>query len=171
MSKVLKVVAVVAGAVALVATGVGVFAASAKVAATAAKVAEIATVVAGVASIGAALTYKPPPARGSIAQVLIAPDAPTPFVMGEGLVGGVLRHDTAYGPTLNKVPNPYRFMAIVLSGAGPVQAVVPQVDQASISSWYSGYLHTDTRLGACPDTALVPHAAWARRRDGARTAS
>lgn len=160
MSKVLKVVAVVAGAVALVATGVGAFAATAKVAAAAAKVASIAGVVAGVASAGAALTYKPPPARGSIAQVRIAPDAPTPYVMGEGLVGGVLRHDTAYGATLNKVPNPYRFMAIVLSGAGPVQSVTPQVDQGSIPSYYSGFMYTDTRLGTCPDTALVPYAAW-----------
>lgn len=161
MSKVLKVVAVVAGAVALVATGVGAFAAAGSaLASTASSVATIASLVAGVASVGASLTYKPPPARGSIAQVLIAPDAPTPYVMGEGLVGGVLRHDTAYGPTLNKVPNPYRFMAIVLSGAGPVQAVTPQVDQGSISSWYSGFLYTDTKLGACPDTALAPYAAW-----------
>ena len=157
-----KVVAVVAGAVALVATGVGAFAAAgSKLAAVAAKVASIAGLVAGVASVGAALTYKPPPARGSIAQVIVAPDPPAPYVMGEGLVGGVLRHDVAYGPTLNKVPNPYRWLGLVLSAAGPVQAVTPYVDQGPIGGYYSGFLYTDSRLGNCPDTALTPFFAGA----------
>ncbi len=162
MSKALKVIAVVAGAVALVATGVGAFAAAgSKLAAVASKVAKIASVVAGVASAGAALTYKPPPARGSVAQVVIDPDPPTPYVMGEGLVGGVLRHDVAYGPTVNKVPNPYRFMVMVLSGGGPVQSVTPQVEQGGVSSYYyPEFLVPDYKLGTCPDTALVPHSLW-----------
>ncbi|MFZ5745284.1 MAG: phage tail protein, partial [Pseudomonadota bacterium] len=160
MSKVLKIIGTIAGAVALVATGVGAFAAAGSALASAASsVATIASLVSGVAAIGAALTYKPPPARGSVAQVIIAPDAPAPYVMGEVLVGGVLRHDTAYGATLNKVPNPYRFMALVLSVAGPVQAITPQVDQAGISSYYSGFLYADTQLGTCPDVALTPQ--WA----------
>lgn len=157
MSKVIKIIGVIAGAVALVATGVGAFAAAgSQLASVASSVASIASLVSGVAGIVSALTYKPPPARGSVAQVIIAPDAPAPCVMGEVLVGGVLRHDVAYGPTLNKVPNPYRFMALVLSVAGPVQAISPRVDQAAIGSYYSGFLYTDTQLGTCPDVALTP---------------
>lgn len=157
MAKFLRAVAVIAGAVALVATGVGAFAAAgSKLAATAASVAKIATVVGGVAGIGAQILHKPPPARGSVTQVLIAPDAPQPYVMGEGYFAGVMRHDTAYGATLNKIPNPYRFSAVVYSGGGPVQSLTPWYDLEPISSWYSGFLFATTRLGNCPDTALVP---------------
>lgn len=160
MSKFIKIVGAIAGAVALVATGIGAFAAvGSKLAATAATVAKIATVVAGVANLGAVILNKPPPARGSVTQVLIAPDAPQPYVMGEGFFAGVMRHDTGYGATLNKVPNPYRFMAVVYSGGGPVQSLIPWIDMAAPSSWYSGFAWPTTRLGACPDTALVPQ--WA----------
>ena len=157
MSKVLKVIGTVAAGIALIATGVGAFAGAA-IAATASRVATIAGLVAGVANVGAALLYKPPPARGSVTQVLIAVDPPTPYVMGEGLVGGVLRYDAAYGATLNKVQNPYRWQVHVYSGGGPVQSISPRVDQLAVSSWYSTYLYTDTQTGACPEsTALAPN--------------
>ena len=118
------------------------------------------------ATIGAALgaeaakaLIKPPPARGSVARVLIDPNAPTPYAMGEGLVGGALRHDTAYGPTIKKVPNPYRFMAIVYS-LGPVQSISPRIDFEPVSSYYNGFLFTDRQLGATPEAnALLPQ--WA----------
>lgn len=162
MSRALRVIGTIAGAVALVATGVGAFAVGAKAVAVAGQVAKIATVVGGVASVGAALTQKAPPARGSVTQVLISPDAPQPYVMGEGLFAGVLRHDTAYGATLNKVPNPYRFMPIVYSGGGPIESITPYVDQGTVSSWYSTFLYTDTQLGAVPESdALVPQFAGA----------
>jgi hypothetical protein len=78
--------------------------------------------------------------------------------MGEGYVGGVLRHDTAYGATLKKVPNPYRWMPTVYSGGGPVQSITPYVDKAAVTSWYNTYLYTDTQLGAVPESgALAPH--------------
>lgn len=158
MSKVLKVVGVIAGAVALVATGVGAFAvAGSALATTAGTVATIAGLVSGVASIGAGLLQKPPPARGSVSQVLIQADAPAPYVMGEGLFAGVVRHDCAYGPTLNKVPNPYRFIAALYCVAGPIHSITPYVDQGPVSSWYSGFLYSDTQLGTTPETnALVP---------------
>lgn len=158
MSKVLKVIGTIAGAVALVAGtiatgGIG----GAAFAATAGSVATYARLAAGLASIGAALTAKAPPARGSVTRVVIAPDTPMPYVMGEGLFAGVLRHDTAYGATLKKVPNPYRWMPIVYSGGGPIESITPYVDQAAISSYYSGFLYTDTQLGACPESdALTP---------------
>lgn len=161
MSKALKVIGTIAGAVALVATGVGAFAGAAFAAsATGATVAAVATyagLVAGVAGIGAALLQKAPPARGSVSQVVIQADAPSPYVMGEGLFAGIVRHDTAYGPTLNKVPNPYRFIAALYCVAGPIHSITPYVDQGPVSSWYSGFLYTDTQLGATPEAdALSP---------------
>lgn len=160
MAKALKIIGTIAGAVALVATGVGIFAATAATAKTAGSIAGIAGAVAGIANIGANLLTKPPPARGNVSQILISPDAPQPYVMGEGYFAGVLRHDTAYGATLKKVPNPYRFMAVVYSGGGPVQAITPWVDQGAVGSYYSGFLYTDTQLGATPEAdALAPQ--WA----------
>ena len=79
--------------------------------------------------------------------------------MGEGYFAGVLRHDVGYGPTLKKVPNPYRFMAVVYSGGGPVESIEPWIDMAPAGGWYAGFLYTTSRLGLCPDTALVPQ--WA----------
>ena len=161
MSKVLKVVGTIAGAVALVAgtiatAGIG----PAAFAATMGSVATYAGLAAGAASLGSSLLYKPPPARGSVTSVVIAANAPQPYVMGEGLFGGVLRYQRSYGATLNKVPNPCRFCVVVYSGAGPIQSITPFVDQASVSSWYSGFLYTDTQLGACPESdALAPQ--WA----------
>ncbi len=158
MAKALKTVGVIAGAVALVATGVGAFAAAGSaLAATAGTVASIATVTAGVANIGAQALAKPPLVRGSVSQIQIATDALQPYCMGEGYFAGFLRHDVGYGATLKKVPNPYRFMPIVYSGGGPVQSISPRVDFATVASWYSGFLYTDTQLGACPEPdALSP---------------
>ncbi|ASP29675.1 hypothetical protein CHH26_05085 [Qipengyuania flava] len=120
----------------------------------------IAAVAVTAATVAEGLTARPPPARGSVTQVLIAPDAPQPYVMGEGYFAGVLRHDVGYGPTLKKVPNPYRFMPVVYSGGGPVQSISPRFDFEPIPSWYNGFLYTDTQLGACPEAdALSPQ--WA----------
>lgn len=156
MAKALKTIGMIAGAVALVATGIGAVAGGA-LAATAASVSTWAGLAAGVANLGANLLYKPPPARGSITQVVITPDPPQPYVMGEGLVGGIERHRAGYGATLKKVPNPYLGIVHVYSGGGPIEQITPYVDQAAVTAWYSGYLYTDTQLGACPEsTALTP---------------
>lgn len=163
MAKALRTVALIAGAVALVATGVGLAIGAAGViagvsGATLATIGAIAGVVSGVASLGAQLTAKTPPARGSITQVLVASDPPQPYLMGESYFGGVLRHDTGYGATLKKVPNPYRGMVIDYSGGGPLEQLVElQTDFAAVSGYFSGFLATDTQLGATPEsTALVP---------------
>lgn len=117
---------------------------------------------AGFATLGAQALYKPPPARGSITNVLIAADAPSPYMMGEGYFAGVLRHDVAYGATLKKVPNPYRLYVTVYSHGGPVQSISPRVELGAVGSWYSGFLYTSTQLGACPEaSALAPHFAGA----------
>lgn len=160
MAKVLRTVAVIAGAVALVATGIGAiggaaFAATA-LGGTIASIATWATVVAGVAGIGANLLTKPPPARGSVTETIIEIDPPSPYGMGEGYFAGVMRHRVGYGPTLKKVPNPFLFEALALSVAGPIAGpITPQVDFGPVTSYYSGWLATDTRLGARPDTALT----------------
>lgn len=160
MAKVLKIVAVVAGAVAVVATGgaaLGLGLALGSTIMSAATIAQVASVIAAVASLGAQALTKPPSARGSITQVVKDPNAPSPYVMGEGYFAGFMRHDTGYGPTINKVPNPYRFMAIVYSVAGPIESITPRVDFEAVGSWYNGFLYTDTQLGATPETtALSP---------------
>lgn len=150
MAKPLKFLGKVAG---LVATVAAFIPGGQLIAAVAAGVSALASTVGG-------LLTKPPPARGSITQVTIDPDPPQPYVMGRGYFAGVLRHDTGYGPTIDKVPNPYRFMAIVYSGAGPVQGIAPRVDFGSVPSWYTGFLYTDVQNGACPEAdALSPQ--WA----------
>lgn len=117
---------------------------------------------AGFATLGAQALYKPPPARGSVTNVLIAVDPPSPYVMGEGYFAGVMRHDVAYGATLKKVPNPYRLMVTVYSHGGPVQSISPRVELNTIGSWYSGFLYTATQVGACPEgAALAPNFAGA----------
>lgn len=163
MAKALKVVAIVAGVVAVVASGgaaLGLGLAIGGAVISAATIATIASVVAAAASLGAQALTKPPPARGSIVQVMRDPNAPSPYVMGEGYFGGVMRHDVGYGATLKKIPNPYRFMPIVYSVAGPIDSISPRVDFLPVSSWYNGFLYTDTQLGASPESdALAPH--WA----------
>ncbi len=159
MSKTLRTVAVIAGAVALVATGVGAFAAAGSaLATTAGSVATYASLAAGVASVGAQLLTKPPPARGSVSNVTIQVDPPTPYPMGRTYFGGMMRHDVGYGGKVKKVKNPYRGMVIAYGGGGPVQSITPYIDYQPVPSWYSGYLSTDTQLGATPEaSALSPY--------------
>lgn len=156
MAKALKIIGTIAGAVALIATGLGAAGVVAIAGAKVGAIAGIASLAAGLANVGGILLNKPPPARGSVTQLTIAPDAGQPYVMGEGYFGGVLRYQRSYGPTLDKVPNPYRYMAVVYSGGGPVQSISPRVEFQVPGSYYSGFLYTDTRLGQCPDTALAP---------------
>lgn len=159
MSKPLKVVGTALGAAALVATGVGLaLGGTVVLAGTTVSSAAILSVASTVAMIGSQALAKPPPVRGSVSQIAIDPDAAQPYVMGEGYFAGVLRHDTGYGPTLDKVPNPYRWMAVVYSGGGPVQSISPRVSFEPVGGYYSGFLYTDTQLGATPEAdALTPH--------------
>lgn len=161
MSKgIIKGVGAIAGAVATIATGgaaLGLGLALGGSVISASSIAAVAGLVSTAASIGSQILAKPPPARGSVTNILIEPDAPSPYVMGEGYFGGVLRHDVGYGPTLKKVPNPYRFMPVVYSVGGPVESIEPRVDHGAVSGWYSGFLYTDTQLGLCPEPdALQP---------------
>lgn len=162
MSKALKVIGTIAGAVALTLAIPGAGAAIGLSAATTSTIAGVATLASGIANIAAQALYKPPPARGSVTNVLIAVDPPSPYVMGEGYFAGVLRHDVGYGATLKKVPNPYRLMVTVYSHGGPVQSISPRVELGVIGSYYNGFLYAATQLGACPEaSALTPQFAGA----------
>lgn len=172
MAKALKIVAIAGAVVATVATAGAasptLLAALGTTAATMTSVAAIASIAAVTASIGAQALIKPPPARGSVTQVIVDPNAPQPYVMGEGYYAGVLRYDRAYGAAIKKIPNPYRFMVVVYSGGGPIQEINPRVDFAAPSSWYTGFLYTDTQLGDCPEgSALAPQWAGAPGWDAA----
>ena len=165
MSKALKVIGVVAGAVALVAGTLATGGALGIIAATGisgigsfAAIASVAGLVAGVAQLGARALEKPPPARGSLTQVRIDPDSPSPYVMGEGYFAGVLRHRAGYGATLDEVPNPHLWEVIAYSTGGPIEGpITPQFDFAAVSSWYSSFFAHDSQLGATPEaSALVP---------------
>lgn len=163
MSKTLRTVATIAGSVALIATGVGAFAGAAGLAgvasaATIAKIGSIASLVSTAASIGAQVTAKKPPARGSITQVIVEAEPPRPYLMGETFFSGVMRHRVGYGPTLKKVPNPYLWQVLVYSSVGPVEALVQQqFDFEPIGSYYSGFYSSVSQLGARPEaSALSP---------------
>lgn len=160
MSKTLKTIGMIAGAVALTAATAGAFAGAAApiLGTTLGTINTVATAISAAATVGAQVTAKAPAARGTVTQMLISPDPPHPYLMGEGYYGGVLRHDAAYGATLKDVPNPYRGMVVVYSGGGPIQSITPMVDKAAVTSWYSGFLYTDTQLGTTPESsALAPH--------------
>lgn len=158
MSKVLRTVAIVAGAVALVATGLGAAGVATILGVKTSTIATIASLTAGVASTAAQVTAPKPIARGSATNVLIDTEPPRPYMVGESFSAGILRHRVAYGPTLKKVPNPFLWEVKVFSGVGPVEALVQeQFDFAPIGSYYSGWYASDTQLGARPEaTALAP---------------
>lgn len=163
MAKALRTIAVIAGSVALIATGVGAVAGSATLAATLTTVASYATLAATAAGIGAQLAAKRPSARGSVNSITIATNAPTPVIIGETYFGGVLRHDVGYGGRVNKVENPYRAMAIVYSGAGPVQGLVGvyadflpvSFSGTAATGYYAGFMYRSAQLGADPEAAAL----------------
>lgn len=166
MSKVLRTVAVVAGAVALVATGVGAFAAAGSaLAATAGSIATYASLATGLATIGAQATAKKPPVQGSVNQITIDPNAASPYIIGQTYYGGVLRHDVGYGGKVGKVQNPYRGLVIDYSVCGPVQGLVSMhadfitvpFSGSAATGYYAGFMYRDYQLGATPEAdALAP---------------
>lgn len=178
MSGIARKVAFVAGVVALAAVtagaglavagfgtglgiaGVGSFAAIASTAAT----------VGGIASFASGALAKAPPARGSVTSTSIGTDQPIPYLIGETYYGGSREHQIGYGPTIDKVPNPYALLVDVYSGAGPVQGLVDcQAEFASLgvpagggaaTGYAGGFLWASVQTGAVPEAvALAPR--WA----------
>lgn len=159
MTKIVKTIGVIAGAVALVVPGLQAVGVASIAGVSSATVAGVAGLIAGVANLAVGRAgSRPPPARGSVTDVVIEVDAPMPYVMGEGYVGGVLRHRVGYGPTLNGVPNPYLWEVDVYSHGGPIEGpIVPYNDYKPVTAWYNGFFDHDSQLGACPEAgALTP---------------
>ncbi len=111
-------------------------------------------------STAAKLTAKAPPAKGQINESLIGANNPLPYLIGRTYSGGVQVHDVGYGGTVDKVANPYRFMPMVYSCAGPVQGLeaiqldfetVPVSGNAA-TGYYAGFLYRDVQLGATPES-------------------
>lgn len=128
----------------------------------------IAAVVATVANVATAVLQKKPPARGSVNNILISPEAPSPYLIGRTYAGGVLRYDKAWGGKVGKVQNPYRAMVSVYSVAGPVDALegiyadfssIPTSSGAA-TGYYSTFLWIDSQTGARPESNQL-QAQWA----------
>lgn len=117
-------------------------------------------VAAGAAAFStlARITAPKPVARGSATTVVLDVEPGRPCLIGQVMTGGVIRYDSAYGATLKKVPNPYRWQIRVLSGVGPIQGIVGEFfDFQPISSYYAGFFNSTQSLGQRPQTsALVP---------------
>lgn len=128
----------------------------------------IAAAVAVAANVATAVMAKKPPARGSVNNILINPEAPSPYLIGRTYTGGVLRYDNAWGGKVGKVQNPYRAMVSVYSVAGPVDAFEgAYADFSSIplsgtaaTGYYSAFMWVDSQLGARPESNQL-QAQWA----------
>ena len=79
-------------------------------------------------------------------------------MVGESYSPGIIRHRTGYGPTLDKIPNPYWWEVKVFSGVGPIDGFVEELfDFQSIGGYYSGFYSSVSQLGLRPEpAALVP---------------
>ncbi|MFV0922729.1 phage tail protein [Sphingomonas parapaucimobilis] len=131
-------------------------------------VALAAAAVSAGANVGASLLASPPPAKGSVTGITVGSNQPMPFLIGETYYGGSRVQQVGYGPTIDKVPNPYALIVDVYSGAGPVEGLVDaQADFASLgiaamggaaSGYAGGFLWASVQNGAVPEgSALQPH--------------
>lgn len=161
MSKVFKVVGIVAGVVGAIALTAGTLGVgSVATAALLTKIGTIASVASAAASVGARLTAKPPPARGTINETTIGANQLNRYLIGETYDGGAILHEAGYGATLKKVKNPYYFRAVSYSLCGPVAALMgiyAEFEQIPFSGnaatgFYAGFLYADVQLGATPES-------------------
>lgn len=129
-------------------------------------IALIASAVATVASIGAEILAKPPPSTGQVIERRIGANNPLPYIIGRCYSGGLQVHDVGYGGEVDDVDNPYRWMVVVHSCCGPVDAIegtfanftsVPFSGGAA-TGYYANHWWRDTQLGARPEAdALTPN--------------
>lgn len=121
-----------------------------------------ASAISGVANAGAALLHQPEPQGGAVSKVIIDTSAPTPYVIGRTMTGGVLVHDAGYGARYKKIDNPNRSMVFVYSDAGPVEQIEGlytdggfAVSEGAVSGYYSGNMHYDKQLGSRPEATAL----------------
>src|SRR5204862_432729 len=133
-------------------------------------VALAAAAVSAGANVGASILAKPPPAKGSVTGITVGSNQPMPFLIGETYYGGSRVQQVGYGPTIDKVPNPFALIVDVYSGAGPVEGLVDaQADFVSLgiaaqggpaAGYAGGFLWADVQNGETPENyELQPH--WA----------
>jgi hypothetical protein len=160
MSKVLSTVGKVAGVVAMVAAVIP----------GGQPIAAIASLVAVTANVGASVLAKKPPARGSVNGITIGTDQPSPYLIGRTYYGGSRMQQVGYGPTVDKVPNPYALIVDLYSTAGPVEGVqsyladfvVIPMSGGAATGYAGGFLWAATQNGLLPQpAALAPHYAGA----------
>ena len=128
-------------------------------------VASIASAVAVVANTGAAIIGTPkPPILGSITDITIGANQPSPYMIGDTYSGGKMAHQTGYGPTIDKVPNPYYAMAVIHSVGGPIASIdqyLADFEPVSFTGagWASGYyndiLYRQASLGPAQQGAAL----------------
>ncbi len=153
MSKVFKAIGKIAGAVASIAAFIPGLQ----------PIALAAAAVSAVSGTLAAITAKPPRARGSTSNIIIGANQPMPYSMGRTYFGGALINDVGFGGTVDKVPNPYRAMTVVYSGCGPIDGFEGfQTDFAGVglsgtaaTGYYSGFLYIAKQLGARPEPSAL----------------
>jgi hypothetical protein len=75
-----------------------------------------AAAIAAVATIGSAILAKPPPAKGSVNQVQIGANMPTPYAIGRTYCGGNMIHEVGYGGSTN----PYKSMVSIWTMKTPL---------------------------------------------------
>jgi hypothetical protein len=119
-----------------------------------------ARIIATVASVGSAILAKPPPAKGSVNQIQIGANMPSPYAMGRTYIGGNMVHEAGYGGSAN----PYKSFVLVWSVGGPIHSIESfQADFSPITfsggnavGYYQNFLYLSTSLGARPQaTALA----------------
>lgn len=120
----------------------------------------IAAAVAVVANVATTVLQKKPAARGTVNNILISPEAPSPYLIGRTYAGGVLRYDNAWGGKVGKVWNPYRTMVTVYSVAGPLEQcegyytdfTEVTMSAGAATGYYANFMWTDVQLGARPES-------------------
>lgn len=121
MSKALGTIGRIAGAVGAIALAAGTLGVGGiGTAALLTKIGTIASVASAAALTGSQLLAKKPPILGSVSNITIGADQPSPYMMGESYSGGRMVHKTGYGPEIDKVKNPYLAMSVVYSVGGPI---------------------------------------------------
>jgi hypothetical protein len=178
MSAVFRHVGKVAGIVAAVALTAGTLGVGgAATAALLTSIGKAAAVNALLANVGAQLTAKKPPNyAGSVADIQIGADMPSPMMLGDDVYcGGNIVHQVGYGPTVNDIPNTWLFMGTIYSVGGPIGSIntyyadfqpigvsAPGPDGVrAATGYFDSFLHFYSQLGARPETsALKTPAHW-----------
>lgn len=111
-----------------------------------------------------------PAARGSVSDVLIEANAPTPIGFGQSYIGGALVYEEGYGQD-DDIPNPYLAQAYIYSN-GPIESIVGTYSDFTLinfngneaSGYYNDFMFRDLQLGSKPESnALALQFSGARR--------